>query len=147
MVIWSWVFCRYFHSTPELLSRRRGDGDDSVGIKTTKRGKFKKRNTSTQPPVEAPYVPPKLKRAAKSLPDKTVEIFEGITTVELAKRCGESISTVQNIIVNVGEKVDSDFEPLSVDIAELVAMVIFVVICDTNYEIYCGKRLIYLTKY
>ncbi|KAK9274305.1 hypothetical protein L1049_019119 [Liquidambar formosana] len=45
-----------------------------------------------------------------------------MTIVELAKRTGESISTLQDILVNVGEKVDSEFDPLSIDIAELVAM-------------------------
>lgn len=112
---------RYFHSSPELLARRSSD-EELIGLTTPRKGKFKKRPTSTQPPVEAPYVPPKLKRAAKSLPDKTIEIFEGMTTVELAKRTGESISTVQNILINVGEKIDSEFDPLSIDIVELVAM-------------------------
>ncbi|KAK4441317.1 Translation initiation factor IF-2 [Sesamum alatum] len=117
---------RYFHSSPELLARRKED--ESLGLKTSKRvkvlnsGKFSKRKKDTQPPVETPYVPPKIKRAAKSLPVKTIEIFEGMTIVELAKRCGESIATIQNIITNVGEKADSEFEALSIDIAELVAM-------------------------
>ncbi|XP_011090318.1 uncharacterized protein LOC105171023 [Sesamum indicum] len=117
---------RCFHASPELLARRRED--ESLGLKTSKRvkvlnsGKFSKRTKDTQPPVETPYVPPKLKRAAKSLPVKTIEIFEGMTIVELAKRCGESVATIQNIITNVGEKADSEFEALSIDIAELVAM-------------------------
>ncbi|KAK6138214.1 hypothetical protein DH2020_028048 [Rehmannia glutinosa] len=117
---------RCFHASPELLARRRED--ESLGLKTSKRvkvvnsGKFSKRKKETQAPVEAPYVPPKLKRAAKSLPDKTIEIFEGMTIGELAKRCGESTATIQNIIINVGEKTDSDFDALSIDIAELVAM-------------------------
>lgn len=68
-------------------------------------------------------MPPKLKRTAKSF-DKTIEIFEGITVIELAKRCGESIASIQNIITNVGEKANSEFDALSIDIAELVAMVI-----------------------
>lgn len=119
--------------SPELLARR--SSDEPIGLKTPRKGKFKKRPTSTQLPVEAPYVPPKLKRAAKSLPDKTIEIFEGMTTVELAKRSGESISSVQNILVNVGEKIDSEFDPLSIDIAELVAMVIFLLSCKNQIMI------------
>ncbi|KAK6138471.1 hypothetical protein DH2020_027791 [Rehmannia glutinosa] len=117
---------RCFHASPELLARRRED--ESLGLKTSKRvkvvnsGKFSKRKKETQAPVEAPYVPPKLKRAAKSMPDKTIEIFEGMTIGELAKRCGESAATIQNIIINVGEKTDSEFDALSIDIAELVAM-------------------------
>ncbi|KAK4482733.1 hypothetical protein RD792_009900 [Penstemon davidsonii] len=116
---------RCIHASPELLYRR-GENDSS-GLKTSKRvnqnkGKFSKRNKETKPAVETPYVPPKLKRAAKSLPDKTIEIFEGMTIGELAKRCGESIASVQNIIINVGEKADSEFDSLSIDIAELVAM-------------------------
>lgn len=118
---------RCFHASPELLARKRED--HSLGLKTSKRvkvvnsGKFSKRKKETQPPVEAPYVPPRLSRTTKSLANKTIEIFEGMTIVELAKRCGESIATIQNIITNVGEKVDSEFDPLSIDIAELTAMV------------------------
>uniref|UniRef100_A0A5B7CAM5 Translation initiation factor IF-2, mitochondrial n=1 Tax=Davidia involucrata TaxID=16924 RepID=A0A5B7CAM5_DAVIN len=111
---------RCFHASLELLARRRND--EPLGLKTPKKGKFVKRAASKQPPVEAPYVPPKLKRAAKSLPDRTIDIFEGMTIVELAKCSGESISTVQDILINVGEKVDSEFDPLSIDVAELVAM-------------------------
>ncbi|KAM7491455.1 hypothetical protein LguiA_034376 [Lonicera macranthoides] len=110
----------FFHSSPELLARR--SNDDPIGLKTPKRGKFAKRSNTTQPPVEAPYVPPKLKRTSKSLADKTIDIFEGMTIIELAKRSGESVPTLQNILVNVGEKVDSEFDPLGIDIAELVAM-------------------------
>ncbi|KAL1558256.1 translation initiation factor IF-2-like [Salvia divinorum] len=116
---------RYFHASSELLARHRGD--DSMGLKSSKRpkvvtsGKFSKRKKEAKPAVETPYVPPKLTRTGKSL-DKTIEIFEGMTIVELAKRCGESISTIENIITNVGEKTDSEFDSLSIDIAELVAM-------------------------
>lgn len=92
-------------------------------MKVVSGGKFSKRKKETQAPVETPYVPPKLKRAAKSLPDKTIEIFEGMSILELAKRCGESTTTIQNVITNVGEKADSEFDSLSTDIAELVAMV------------------------
>ncbi|KAJ4823803.1 hypothetical protein Tsubulata_005647 [Turnera subulata] len=115
---------RCFHSTLELLAKRRTN-DEVVGLKRRpeKKGKFKKRDTDkTQPPVEAPYVPPKLKRANKTLQDKTIDIFEGMTVVELAKRTGESIATVQDILVNVGEKIGSEFDLLSIDVAELVAM-------------------------
>lgn len=111
---------RLFHASPQLLARR--DDDTPWGLKSQRKGKFKKRPKSSAPPVEAPYVPPKIKRVARSLLDKTIQIFEGMTILELAKRCGESITTVQNILVNVGETVDSEFDPLGIDIAELVAM-------------------------
>lgn len=104
---------------------RRGN-DDLNGLEAPRKGKFKKRPTSTQAPVEAPYVPSRLKKTSKSLPDKTIDIFEGMTIKELAKRSGESISALQIILTNVGEKVGSEFDSLSIDIAELVAMVIFV---------------------
>ncbi|KAK0606464.1 hypothetical protein LWI29_038056 [Acer saccharum] len=45
-----------------------------------------------------------------------------MTIVELAKHAGEPITTLQDIVVNVGEKVTSEFDPLSIDVAELVAM-------------------------
>lgn len=92
-------------------------------VKTINKGKFSKRKKETKAPVEAPFVPPKLRRAAKSLPDKTIEIFEGMSVKELADRCGESTVTIQNIIADVGDKVDSEFDTLNIDIAELVAMV------------------------
>ncbi|XP_024986319.1 uncharacterized protein LOC112521603 [Cynara cardunculus var. scolymus] len=110
---------RRFHSSPELLARR---DNDTVGLQTPKKGKFKKRPVNAKPPVETPYVPPKLQKTAKTSSDRMVEIFEGMTTLELAKRCGQSVATLQNILVNVGEKVGSEFDPLSIDIAELIAM-------------------------
>lgn len=129
---------RSFHASPVLLARRKEDA--SLGIKIAERGKvlnkgkFSKRKKEAKPPVETPYLPPKLKRGAKSSSDKTIEIFEGMTVVELAKRCGESIATVQHIIVNVGEKIDSEFDPLSIDIAELVAMEIGVNVCRLHSD-------------
>lgn len=73
-------------------------------------------------PVKAPYARPNVS-ANKSNPDKTIEIFEGMTLVELAKRTGKSVSSLQDILTNVGEKVESEFELLSMDVAELAAMV------------------------
>ncbi|KAJ8526981.1 hypothetical protein K7X08_029458 [Anisodus acutangulus] len=114
----NWIRC--FHASPAALAWKKEP--EALGLKIQKKGKFKKRTKDSSPPVEAPYVPPKLKRAASSLSERTVEIFEGMTIVELAKRCGESISVLQDILINVGEKVDSEYDPLSIDIAELVAM-------------------------
>lgn len=71
-------------------------------------------------------MPAKLKTVTKSSPGKTIEIFEGMTIKEFAEQCGEKITIVQRILENdVGEKVDSEFDTLSIDIAEMVAMVIF----------------------
>lgn len=124
MCLTSRSLIRCFHTSPQLLARR--SQDDPVGLKTAKRGsskgKFAKRIKTNEPPVEAPYMPPKLKRAAKSLPDRTVDIFDGMTIAELAKRSGESVAALQSILVNVGESVGSEFDPLSIDIAELIAM-------------------------
>ncbi|KAK4365453.1 hypothetical protein RND71_016811 [Anisodus tanguticus] len=66
-----------FHATPEALAWKKGP--EALGLKIQKKGKFKKRTKDSSPPVEAPYVPPKLKRAASSLSERTVEIFEGMT--------------------------------------------------------------------
>ncbi|KAJ9555279.1 hypothetical protein OSB04_009893 [Centaurea solstitialis] len=109
---------RRFHTSRELLAKR---DDDTVGLQTNRKGKFKKRPAITKAPVETPYVPPKLQKTSKTS-DRTVEVFEGMTTVELAKRCGQSVATLQNILLNVGEKVGSEFDPLGIDIAELLAM-------------------------
>lgn len=104
---------------------RRGN-DELNDLKAPRKVKYKKKPTSTQPPVEAPYVPPRLRRISKSLPDKTIDIFEGMTVMELAKSSGESISDLENILTHVGETIGSEFDSLSIDVAELVAMVIFV---------------------
>ncbi|KAL5551908.1 hypothetical protein UlMin_002084 [Ulmus minor] len=111
---------RCYHASTQLYARMRLA--ETFGLKTPKKEKFVKRDSKSQPPVEAPYVPPRLQKPTKSSPDKTIDIFEGMTIVELAKQAGESVSTLQGILVNVGEKVDSEFHPLSIDVAELVAM-------------------------
>ncbi|KAI9081082.1 hypothetical protein K1719_035455 [Acacia pycnantha] len=110
---------RWLHANPELLARRN---EELFGLKTPKKEKRVRRDSKNQPPVEAPYVPRNVVKSTKSVPDKTIEIFEGMTVAELAKRTGKSVSSLQDILVNVGEKVESEFEPLSVDIAELIAM-------------------------
>jgi len=98
--------------------------DDSLGLKTAKKEKYYvRKDTKAQPPVEAPYVPPKMTRSIKPLQERTIDIFEGMTLVELAKRTGESIRRLQDILLNVGEKAGSEFDSLSIDVAELVAMV------------------------
>lgn len=114
------TFIRTFHATPKALGRRFDD--EALGSKTAKKGKFKKRTKSTAPPVEKPYIPPKLKKTGSSSAERKIDIFEGMTIVELAKRCGESIPVVQDILLNMGEKIESEFDPLSIDVAELVAM-------------------------
>ncbi|XP_030500992.2 uncharacterized protein LOC115716354 [Cannabis sativa] len=111
---------RCYHVSTILSARMKSEG--LLGLKTPKREKFVKKENKSQPPVEAPYVPPRLQKPTKALLDKTIDIFEGMTILELSKRTGESLSTLQGILVNVGEKVDSEFDPLSVDVAELVAM-------------------------
>ncbi|KAG9454479.1 hypothetical protein H6P81_007383 [Aristolochia fimbriata] len=111
---------RYIHTCPELLAKRRND--EAFGLKAIKREKYVKKVSRIQPPVEAPYMPPKPKKPTKVRPDRTVDIFEGMTIGELAKRTGEGSSFIQEILTNVGEKVDSEFDPLSIDLAELVAM-------------------------
>nr|CAB3487160.1 unnamed protein product [Digitaria exilis] len=91
------------------------------GLKAPKKEKRVKRENRTQPPVEAPYVAPKPKTATKS-PDKTVDIFDGMTLLDLSKRTGAYISTLQGILADLGEKVESEFDSISIDLAELVAM-------------------------
>jgi translation initiation factor IF-2 len=97
--------------------------EDIVGLKAPKKEKRVKRENKTQPPVEAPYVAPKPKIAHKSLPDKTVEIFDGMTLLELSKRTGAYIGMLQGVLADLGEKVESEFDSISIDLAELLAMV------------------------
>jgi translation initiation factor IF-2 len=115
-------FCRNFHAGVYVLawSRKR---EDNVGLKAPKKEKRVKRENKTQPPVEAPYVAPKLKMANKSVPDRTVEIFDGMTLLELSKRTGAYISMLQDVLADLGEKVESEFDSISIDLAELIAMV------------------------
>lgn len=102
----------------------RGRREEAPGLKALVREKRVKRDNKPQaPPVEARYVPPKLKRHAKQTQMKTVEIFEGMTIVELAKRTGSSVRALQEILTSVGEKVGSEFDPITIDVAELVSTV------------------------
>lgn len=110
---------RGFHASPGLLSWRAKK--EAPGLKAPRKEKRVRRETRTQAPVEAPYVPLKKKLTVKSSLDKTIDIFEGMTILELAKRTGATIGTLQEILTTVGEKVDSEFDPISIDIAELVA--------------------------
>ncbi|PIA64869.1 hypothetical protein AQUCO_00100382v1 [Aquilegia coerulea] len=109
---------RCFHSSQELLAKKIND--EAVGFKSPKRKKYVKKESRTQPPVDTPYVPPK--KNTNIMPDRTINIFEGMTISELAKRTGQSIPFIQDILVNVGEKVGSEFDLVSIDVAELVAM-------------------------
>lgn len=115
------LVCRMFHASSSVLAQWRND--DASGLRTPKKQRRVKKEKRTQPPVDAPYVPPKQKLTVKRFSDKTIDIFEGITLSELAKRTGATIGALQDIVMNVGEKVDSEFDPISIDIAELVAMV------------------------
>lgn len=112
-------FLRYFHSSQELLATRRRN-DEAIGIKSPKREKYVKKENRAQPPVDTPYVPKK--KSGKIIPDRTINIFEGITISELAKATGRAVPFLQDILVNVGEKLGSEFDPVSIDIAELIAM-------------------------
>lgn len=114
-------FIRKFHQSLDLLAWRRKE-EEAPGLKAPRKEKRVKRENRTQAPVEAPYVPLKQKLTVKSTPDKTIDIFEGMTILELAKRTGVKIGALQEILTNVGEKVESEFDPLGIDIAELVAM-------------------------
>ncbi|KAH9288493.1 hypothetical protein KI387_032610, partial [Taxus chinensis] len=95
---------------------------DEVGMKSLKKPKRVIKEKRTQAPVETPYVPPKPKRAVRSSPDKIIDIFDGMTLVELAKRTGEGIDTLQDILLNIGEQVSLEFQPITMDVAELTAM-------------------------
>ncbi|KAH7690352.1 Protein-synthesizing GTPase protein [Dioscorea alata] len=109
---------RYFHASLDLLAT----WEAAPGLRAPKKVKRVRKENRGQAPVEAPYVPPKQNVTAKSSPDKTIDIFEGMTILELAKRTGVTIGSLQEIVLNVGEKVDSEFDPISIDVAELVAM-------------------------
>lgn len=112
---------RNFHAGAYMLAWNRKK-EDVVGLKTPKKEKRVKREPRTQAPVEAPYVAPKPKITIKSSPDKIVEIFDGMTLHDLSKRSGASISALQSILADLGERVESEFDSISIDLAELVAM-------------------------
>ncbi|KAL2336889.1 hypothetical protein Fmac_011335 [Flemingia macrophylla] len=103
---------RCFHASSQVWAKNDGPLD----LKTPKKVKYSRRDHRRQPTVRNVTT-------TKSNPDKTVEIFDGMTLVELAKRSGKSVSSLQDVLTNVGEKVESKFEPLCMDIAELAAMV------------------------
>jgi translation initiation factor IF-2 len=97
--------------------------EDVAGLKAPKKEKRVKKQPRTQAPVEAPYVAPKPKITIKSSPDKLVEIFDGMTLHDLSKRSGAAISALQSILADLGERVESEFDSIGIDLAELVAMV------------------------
>jgi hypothetical protein len=112
--------------------------EDVVGLKAPKKEKRVKKENRTQPPVEAPYVAPKTKISIKPVPDKTVEIFDGMTLLDLSKRTGAYISTLQGILADLGEKVESEFDSISIDLAELVAMVCLNFLSSNYINLYCS---------
>ncbi|GLJ16552.1 hypothetical protein SUGI_0283210 [Cryptomeria japonica] len=45
-----------------------------------------------------------------------------MTLVELAKRIGEGIDTLKHILLHIGESVSLEFQPIAMDVVELIAM-------------------------
>jgi len=119
LIVTCLFFYRMFHASSSVLAQRRNE--EAPGLRPKKQRRVKKENR-TQPPVDVPYIPPRQNLTLKSS-DKTVDIFEGITLCELAKRTGATVGALQDVAINVGEDVDSEFDPISIDVAELVAMV------------------------
>ncbi|KAF8047669.1 hypothetical protein N665_2885s0003, partial [Sinapis alba] len=120
---------RYFHASRKTSARRKEDPDRPLSHRERKKQtvkmkeKFSKRDKKTdKPPAEAPYVPPRQEKMSKGKAEKTVEVFEGMTLLEFSKRTGESLAVLQSILVDVGETVSSEFDAISIDVAELLAM-------------------------
>ena len=113
------------------MARRKDDPDRPLSHRERKKqavktkAKFSKWDKQTdKPPAEAPYVPPpRLEKTEKRMAEKTVEVFDGMTLLEFSKRTGESLAVLQSILVDVGETVSSEFDAISIDVAELLAMV------------------------
>lgn len=111
---------RCFHIASAVQAKR--NFQESGFMKTPRKPKREKKEKRTQAPVEAPYVPPKPKKIMRSSPGKVIDIFDGMTLAELAKRTGEGIDTLQDILSNIGEQVSLEFQPITMDVAELIAM-------------------------
>eukprot|EP01018_Ginkgo_biloba_P031027 Gb_40793 [translate_table: standard] len=111
---------RCFHIGSAVQGRR--NFQESSEMKIPKKPKKIKKEKRTQPPVEAPYVPPKPKRLPRSSPDKVIDIFEGMTITELSQRTGEGVDTLQDVLQDIGEQISLEFQPLTMDVAELIAM-------------------------
>ncbi|KAF6991057.1 hypothetical protein CFC21_008179 [Triticum aestivum] len=111
---------RNFHAGVYMLAWHQKK-EDVVGLKAPKREKRVRKETRSQPPVEAPYVAPKPK-LTKPAPDKIVEIFDGMTLRDLSKRSGATINALQSILADLGERVESEFDSITIDLAELVGM-------------------------
>ncbi|KAJ0250287.1 Translation initiation factor 2 [Hirschfeldia incana] len=120
---------RYFHASRKTLARRKDDPDRPLSHRERKKqavkikSKYSKQDKKNdKPPAEAPYVPPKQERMSKERDEKTVEVYEGMTLLEFSKRTGESFQVLQSILLDVGETVTSEFDAISMDVAELLAM-------------------------
>lgn len=111
---------RCFHIGSAVQAKR--NFQESGFMKTPRKPKKEKKEKRTQAPVEAPYVPPKPSEIVRSSRDKVIDIFDGMTLAELAKRTGEGIDTLQDILSNIGEQVSLEFQPITMDVAELIAM-------------------------
>lgn len=121
--------------------------EDVVGLKAPKREKRVRKETRSQPPVEAPYVAPKPKLTTKSSPDKIVEIFDGMTLRDISKRSGATIRALQSILADLGERVESEFDSISIDLAELVAMVcIYNLPFETSTFLYATLKHIHISN-
>ncbi|CAN6459800.1 unnamed protein product [Victoria cruziana] len=94
----------------------RGESDEVIGLRRPRKEKHVRKANKTQPPVEAPYVLT-AKRDAKTVPDRIIDIFEGMTVVELAKRSGHFVSSIEEILTNIGKNVRSEFDAISIDVA------------------------------
>lgn len=111
---------RCFHISSAVQAKR--NFQESGFMKTPRKPKREKKEKRTQAPVEAPYVPPKPKKIVRSSPGKIIDIFDGMTLAELGKRTGEGIDILQDILSNIGEQVSLEFQPITMDVAELIAM-------------------------
>lgn len=121
---------RSFHASRKTSARKKEDPDRPLSHRERKKqtvkmkAKYSKRDKKTdKPPAEAPYVPPRQEKTSKGTAEKTVEVFEGMTLLEFSKRTGESFPVLQSILFDVGETVSSEFDSISIDVAELLAMV------------------------
>lgn len=67
-------------------------------------------------------------------PAPPVEVYDGITVAQLAERLGYTPEAVQGLLAGVGETVVSATQPVSMEAAELLALVRFLISSTVPFE-------------
>ena len=75
------------------------------------------------PPTDKPYVPPPSTSVRGGSTVKVAKVFHGMSVKQLADQLGQTVESVQGLLVGFGELVNRATDAIKIDAAELVAYV------------------------